>query len=233
MLCVRWCALLIVASLTLVPGLASGSGTCQRAVPGELMDGNGCGPADSAVGDVCCVDEDCFFDGCRCETDDTTPPGVAPPSAPPRACDDFFDVNMHCPAHQLNRLVPASCDEGVRCHEVFVSWYQRCWFSNEVQTTLEAIPGSRDQLTEFYEMCNGGGAGDGSSSSPMPNGSGGGKQPERAGDTCGDLASRVDSLNGECCDEANEDCSSGQPATCNAGCAAVLLPFFTDCSEAR
>eukprot|EP01045_Picozoa_sp_COSAG04_P036341 COSAG04_NODE_8795_length_930_cov_2.045728_1_plen_125_part_10 len=46
---------------------AAGSGTCQRITPGEPMDGNGCGPADSAVGDACSTASDCFFDGCRCE----------------------------------------------------------------------------------------------------------------------------------------------------------------------
>ena len=45
-------------------------------------------------------------------------------------------------------------------------------------------------------------------------------------------ASRTDALNDECCDEATEDCSSGRPATCNIGCARVLLPFFDDCRTA-
>jgi hypothetical protein len=31
-------------------------------------------------------------------------------------------------------------------------------------------------------------------------------------------------INAECCDEPTEDCSSGEPAVCNAGCAAVLVP---------
>ena len=45
------------------------------------------------------------------------------------------------------------------------------------------------------------------------------------------LSSRSAELNSECCDEPTEDCSSGEPATCNAGCAAVLLPFFEDCRD--
>ena len=49
---------------------------------------------------------------------------------------------------------------------------------------------------------------------------------------CTDLPSRTDALNDECCDEATEDCSSGRPATCNIGCARVLLPFFDDCRTA-
>ena len=39
-----------------------------------------------------------------------------------------------------------------------------------------------------------------------------------------DLASRAADVTAECCDEPTEDCSSGMPATCNAGCAAVLVP---------
>ena len=44
-----------------------------------------------------------------------------------------------------------------------------------------------------------------------------------------DLPDRVSLVSAECCDEPDEDCSSGQPASCNAGCAAVLVPYFLDC----
>jgi hypothetical protein len=55
-----------------------------------------------------------------------------------------------------------------------------------------------------------------------------------AGGECdqSDLQPRTRAVNMECCDEPSEDCSSGIPATCNAGCAAVVLPFFSDCSDA-
>eukprot|EP01047_Picozoa_sp_COSAG01_P038489 COSAG01_NODE_3126_length_6545_cov_7.559572_3_plen_160_part_00 len=36
-------------------------------------------------------------------------------------------------------------------------------------------------------------------------------------------------LNAECCNEASEDCSTGVPSTCNAGCAAIMVPFKDDC----
>ena len=52
------------------------------------------------------------------------------------------------------------------------------------------------------------------------------------GGACGDLAARTAVVNHECCDEPSEDCSSGRPATCNLGCARVLLPFFSDCAGA-
>jgi hypothetical protein len=47
---------------------------------------------------------------------------------------------------------------------------------------------------------------------------------------CGNLAARINAVNVECCNEPSEDCSSGAPATCNAGCAGVFLPFWADCS---
>jgi hypothetical protein len=56
---------------------------------------------------------------------------------------------------------------------------------------------------------------------------------QAAGDeACADLVGRSGALNDECCDEPSEDCSSGRPATCNLGCAHVLLPFFEDCADA-
>eukprot|EP01046_Picozoa_sp_COSAG06_P015473 COSAG06_NODE_993_length_11161_cov_12.065359_8_plen_426_part_00 len=54
------------------------------------------------------------------------------------------------------------------------------------------------------------------------------------GATCvtADLAKRAGAVTVDCCDEPTEDCSSGQPAVCNAGCAAVLVPYFQDCHDA-
>ena len=46
-----------------------------------------------------------------------------------------------------------------------------------------------------------------------------------------DLADRAGDVAHECCDEPTEDCSSGQPASCNPGCAAVLVPYYLDCRE--
>ena len=47
-----------------------------------------------------------------------------------------------------------------------------------------------------------------------------------------DLADRADAVARECCDEPTEDCSSGEPASCNPRCAAVLVPYYLDCREA-
>ena len=52
----------------------------------------------------------------------------------------------------------------------------------------------------------------------------------RAQQGCGDVATRISRVNHECCDGPGEDCSSGVPVVCNAGCAAEFLPFWNDCS---
>ena len=53
------------------------------------------------------------------------------------------------------------------------------------------------------------------------------------GGTCSsDLAARSAAVTQECCDEPTEDCSNGAPVTCNAGCASVLVPYFTECKAA-
>ena len=48
-------------------------------------------------------------------------------------------------------------------------------------------------------------------------------------DTSDAFASRVAEVTAECCDEPAEICTDGYPATCNAGCAAVLLPMRDSC----
>jgi hypothetical protein len=50
--------------------------------------------------------------------------------------------------------------------------------------------------------------------------------------TCDDLPSRSVEVTTECCDEAGEDCSGGYPHTCNAACAAIFLPFWSECRSA-
>ena len=67
---------------------------------------------------------------------------------------------------------------------------------------------------------------------------GGGHRRAQSGDGYGDgggacdaatLPSRTEAITTECCDEPSEDCSSGYPRTCNAGCAALFLPFWDEC----
>ena len=104
--------------------------------------------------------------------------------------------------------MPDTCDGGKNCREVFIAWYDRCWAAKDVQTMLGLIPGAREQLTGFYQLCNGGG--------PTPT----------AARRCDDLTSCAAAMNQECCDEPDEDCSSGLPTVCNADCASVLLSFL-------
>jgi hypothetical protein len=47
-----------------------------------------------------------------------------------------------------------------------------------------------------------------------------------------ELSWRTGDINRECCDEASEDCSGGYPHSCNAGCAALFLPFWAECQAA-
>merc|ERR1711969_483936 len=47
-----------------------------------------------------------------------------------------------------------------------------------------------------------------------------------------DLAARATEITAECCDEPSEDCTGGTPHTCNAGCAAIFLPFWAECRSA-
>ena len=45
------------------------------------------------------------------------------------------------------------------------------------------------------------------------------------------LEQLTNDLNHECCDGPNQDCGTGLPSTCNAACAAVLLPMQAACAE--
>jgi hypothetical protein len=52
---------------------------------------------------------------------------------------------------------------------------------------------------------------------------------QQGGCTADTIGPRSDAVHSECCDESAEDCSSGQPTSCNTGCAKVLLPYYNDC----
>ena len=59
------------------------------------------------------------------------------------------------------------------------------------------------------------------------------QQHRRAEETCltTDVMTRLDQVTEECCNEPEEDCSSGAPATCNVGCAGVVNTFWDECRE--
>ena len=46
-----------------------------------------------------------------------------------------------------------------------------------------------------------------------------------------DLQTLLPLVNERCCDEPEDDCSSGVPSTCDADCGAVLLPFRAACAD--
>jgi hypothetical protein len=63
---------------------------------------------------------------------------------------------------------------------------------------------------------------------------GGGHRRELQAKTC-DLSTikqRSEDINAECCDEPGEDCRGGVPHSCNAGCSALLVPFWKSCGAA-
>ena len=43
------------------------------------------------------------------------------------------------------------------------------------------------------------------------------------------ISTRTAALQAECCDEKAEACEDGQPQTCNAGCASLMIPYVEDC----
>ena len=45
------------------------------------------------------------------------------------------------------------------------------------------------------------------------------------------LQSRIAEVTAQCCDAPAGQCDEGTPATCTAGCADSLLPFFIDCKQ--
>jgi hypothetical protein len=45
------------------------------------------------------------------------------------------------------------------------------------------------------------------------------------------FAARTVAVTDECCNQPDEDCSTGIPASCNAGCAALVIPYFVECSK--
>ena len=47
-----------------------------------------------------------------------------------------------------------------------------------------------------------------------------------------ELTWRSGDIDRECCDEPSEDCTGGHPQSCNAGCAALFLPFWAECRAA-
>ena len=46
-----------------------------------------------------------------------------------------------------------------------------------------------------------------------------------------EVTSRTAEINEQCCGEDDKECEGGTPTSCDAGCAAVFLPFWADCAS--
>eukprot|EP01047_Picozoa_sp_COSAG01_P054903 COSAG01_NODE_6052_length_3878_cov_97.784334_3_plen_643_part_00 len=67
----------------------------------------------------------------------------------------------------------------------------------------------------------------------LPNFNGARHRILQGSSSCPALTARVEAVADACCNaEPTDDCSSGAPMVCNAGCAAVFLPFWDDCGAA-
>ena len=69
---------------------------------------------------------------------------------------------------------------------------------------------------------------------PPPQAGGGGGSANAAGvGACTsyvEFAGVLDAVREACCDQADDDCSTGFPMVCDAGCSAVLLPATSACT---
>eukprot|EP01050_Picozoa_sp_SAG11_P002791 SAG11_NODE_145_length_14811_cov_24.558931_9_plen_1225_part_00 len=45
----------------------------------------------------------------------------------------------------------------------------------------------------------------------------------------GGISQQITAITTECCNEPDERCTNGQVQTCNAGCGAIIMPFWTAC----
>eukprot|EP01047_Picozoa_sp_COSAG01_P089359 COSAG01_NODE_21482_length_900_cov_1.229713_1_plen_226_part_01 len=101
--------------------------------------------------------------------------------------------------------------------------------SHDRRRRLQAAP-ARGDVVHIHRANVSLPAGPGSNVSPNYNG-GHRRYLQQSGAPCRNMASRVQTVQARCCDEATEDCSGGYPRTCNAGCVAVFLPFWTECGS--
>jgi hypothetical protein len=102
-----------------------------------------------------------------------------------------------------------------------------CCQENQGRCSQHCMPSHTPFPDAEAAVCHSGGGGAGSG------GGGGGRRMLQEGPptgSCGNIAMRAMGVTAECCDEPSESCANGMPATCNAGCAAVFVPFFEECA---
>jgi hypothetical protein len=95
---------------------------------------------------------------------------------------------------------------------------------------LQAAPNSTGKVVHIHKATASIPAGPGWGMSPNYNGGHRRRSLQNAAQ-CRNMATRAQQVQARCCDEPTEDCSGGYPRTCNAGCAAVFLPFWTECGS--
>jgi hypothetical protein len=106
---------------------------------------------------------------------------------------------------------------------------EESWQSDEPRRRLQAPP-ARGDVVHIHRANVSLPTGPGWNTSPNYNG-GHRRSLQGSGGQCGNMATRAQSVQARCCDDASEDCSGGYPHTCNAGCAAVFLPFWVECGS--
>ena len=124
------------------------------------------------------------------------------------------DINAECCDEKTESCgggVPSSCNPG--CAAVLVPAYAACkeeggYLAQPFMSGTEVV------FAKAAAMC---GRGDGHSAPP----------PWKCA-TLNDYSTIAKDVTAECCDE--ESCASGLPTTCDAGCAAVLLPAEKACA---
>jgi hypothetical protein len=153
--------------------------------------------------------------------DTSCPNAAAPPSpepspepTPPTTCDNEADLEERveelehaCCAADESRCssgFPDSCD--AQCAAVLLPMQSAC--SEILSQRLWSL--QRAKLDEAAATC-----------------------PATGGTPCGDtqdLQQRFEQLTHACCADQSK-CSSGYPSSCDAKCAAVLLPMRSECAE--
>ena len=109
-------------------------------------------------------------------------------------------------------------------------------FPLKAEGNVGFVPGSCDVWREterswFADLSTGSCAAPAGATRPAPSSPTPGPGALPACGSNDQLGAALVPVNAACCDEPTEDCSSGYPASCNPGCAAVLLPVQMACED--
>ena len=121
----------------------------------------------------------------------------------------FAPVNVECcdgPTEDCSAGFPATCDAG--CAALLLPAQAAC--EDFLAAGGMLLAGTKAMIDQAAALCP----------PPLP-----------ACSSNDEFAAAFAPANVECCDGPTEDCSAGFPATCDAGCAAVLLPAQAACED--